>query len=92
MNKKMKKILTPIFLPCIKATGLIEKKEIVSLTNLEKIRLKFHLSMCNACSAYQNQSKIINKTIQSWFVNHKKINHTPSKVRKARILEIIENI
>ncbi len=52
-----------LMLSCKKATGLIDKKSVVGLSLLEKIQLRVHTSMCDACTAYQKQSKLIDRII-----------------------------
>lgn len=45
-------------LSCKQAVFLIEKREAgYSLNVIEQIRLKFHLSMCQACKGYGSDSK-----------------------------------
>ncbi len=44
-------------LSCKKATELIEKKLLVKLSFKEKMQLQLHKSMCSACTAYEKQSK-----------------------------------
>ena len=44
-------------LSCKKATELIEKKLLVDISFKEKIQLGMHKSMCEACTAYEKQSR-----------------------------------
>lgn len=53
-----------IMLPCKKATELIEKKSLVGLSFKEKIQLHLHKTMCDACTAYQKQSKKIDELLE----------------------------
>lgn len=46
---------------CRKATFLIEKQQISSITLREKIELKIHLAGCSICRIFQQQSMLINK-------------------------------
>lgn len=55
-----------IMLPCNKATKLIEKKSLVGLSFKEKIQLHLHKTMCDACTAYQNQSKKIDELLERY--------------------------
>ncbi len=59
------KLLNKIFLTCKKATELIEKETVFSLTKVEKIKLFFHKQMCESCTKFASQSKLID-TILSW--------------------------
>lgn len=61
----MKRLMHILFLSCLKATELIEKRFHFKLTFREKFQLKFHKMMCSACSNYEKQSNIIEKTIFS---------------------------
>lgn len=56
-----------IFLSCLKATELIEKKLHFTLTSRERIQLGMHKMMCNACSLYEKQSELIEKGIEQQF-------------------------
>lgn len=57
----MKKIMHILFLSCLRATELIEKKLHFSLSWTEKIQLKTHKMMCGACTRYEKQSELIEK-------------------------------
>ncbi len=59
----MKKLMQILFLSCLKATEFIEKKLNHKLSFKEKIQLKVHKSMCQACSNYEKQSKLIDKVM-----------------------------
>jgi hypothetical protein len=48
---------------CRKATFLIEKQQISSITLREKIELKIHLAGCSICRIFQQQSMLINKMV-----------------------------
>ncbi|MAE07864.1 MAG: hypothetical protein CL661_03790 [Bacteroidetes bacterium] len=61
--KMMKKIMHILFLSCLKATELLEKKLYFKLSLKEKLQLRMHKSMCEACSNYQKQSILIEKAI-----------------------------
>ncbi len=66
----MKKLMHILFLSCIKATELIEKKFNFELSFTEKLKLKIHASMCNACKLYEKQSEIIEKGIAQHIEEH----------------------
>ena len=61
----MKKLMHILFLSCLKATELIEKKMHFKLSATEKIQLKLHKMMCDACSHYEKQSLIIEQGIST---------------------------
>jgi len=53
------KFLNWSLLSCKLATEMIEKKNVVPLTFKEKLKLKLHMSVCEACKSYQKQSELI---------------------------------
>lgn len=52
-----------LFLSCLKATELIEKKLYLRLTFKEKLQLKAHKAMCSACTNYEKQSLFMDKAL-----------------------------
>jgi ABC-type uncharacterized transport system ATPase subunit len=52
---------------CKKATFLIEKKQIGTITLREKMELRIHLAGCVICRIFQQQSILINKTVKELF-------------------------
>ena len=61
----MKKLTNKMFISCLKATELIEKKLHFKLSLSEKIRLKMHKAMCDACTMYEKQSIVLDKALGS---------------------------
>ena len=59
----MRKIMHILFLSCLKATELIEKKFHFKLSIKERLQLKMHKMMCEACTKYEKHSKLIEKGI-----------------------------
>lgn len=53
------------FLSCLKATELIEKNFHFKLTLKEKLQLKMHKMMCEACTKYEKHSILIEKGIST---------------------------
>lgn len=85
----MKKLMHMLFLSCLKASQLIEKKTRIKLSAREKIQLKIHKAMCQACKLYEDQSEIIDKGIEKSIKNgNLKIDNTSLK---EKILKKIEN-
>ena len=62
--KPMKKLMHVLFLSCVKATELIEKKIHFRLTLKQKIQLRAHKTICHACSRYEKQSVFIDKAMK----------------------------
>ena len=59
----MKKVMHWMFLSCLKATELIEKKLSFRLSGKEKLQLILHKAMCDACTRYEKQSRFIDQAI-----------------------------
>ncbi len=59
----MKKLMHILFLSCLKATELIEKRIHFKLSSIEKMKLKAHKMMCNSCVNYEKQSLLIENGI-----------------------------
>jgi hypothetical protein len=59
----MKKIMHILFLSCLKATELIEKKLSFKLSFSEILQLKFHKMMCDSCKQYEKHSIILDKAL-----------------------------
>ena len=77
-----------LFLSCLKATELIEKKLHIKLSVKEKLRLKVHKSMCNACRRYDKQSKIIDSALKNYKIDMPHINIEELKISiKKKISE-----
>jgi len=81
-----------LLLSCIKATELIEKKFYFKLSFKEKLQLKLHKTMCDACTNYEKHSKIIEKGVEMY--QKKWHNETDIKQLKDQIsakLNKVEN-
>ena len=61
----MKRIMNILFLSCLKASALIEKKLHVRLTLQERLQLRMHKMMCDACTRYEKQSILLEHSIAS---------------------------
>lgn len=85
----VKQIMHFLFLSCLKATELIEKKIHFRLSVFEKLQLKMHKSMCDACTSYEKQSYFLEKGIEAI---HKPHNLEPDlDLLKKRITEKLES-
>ncbi len=63
----MKKLMHILFLSCLKASELIEKKIHFHLSFRESLQLKMHKMMCNACTMYEKHSKILDKSLENHY-------------------------
>jgi len=55
---------------CKKATFLIEKKQIGTISLREKLELKTHLAGCSVCRIFEQQSIKINEMVKNLFHTH----------------------
>jgi hypothetical protein len=79
-----------LFLSCLKATELIEKKFHLKLSFTEKIQLELHKMMCDACKTYEKQSKIIEEGIKTNF-HHNYKTEMDTEQLKNQIKTKLEN-
>lgn len=77
------KLMHFLFLSCLKATELIEKKFHFKLSFKEKIQLELHKMMCDACKTYETQSEIIEEGIK--INQHKKTHEIDTEELKKQI-------
>ena len=75
---------------CKITTELIDKQQLTPLSLKEKLQLKAHKAMCNACNAYEKQSNLINIKIKSFFGD--KPQSPKSKLSTDKKNEIINKI
>lgn len=62
----MEKLMNFMLFSCKKVTILIEKKEVLGkLSWVQNSKLKLHISMCDACKGYANQTKQMDKLIKN---------------------------
>ena len=61
-------LMNKMMLSCVKATELMELKDVVPLSIKKKIQLSMHVAMCSGCRNYMKQTKLINKLL------HKNLN------------------
>lgn len=56
-----------LMLSCKKASELIDKKSVVTLSMKENVMLHMHTAMCDGCKAYQKQSKNLDNLLKQHF-------------------------
>ncbi len=59
-------------LSCVKATELMELREVAPLSLVKKVQLQMHVAMCSGCKNYMKQTKLINQLL------NKNFNSTPA--------------
>jgi hypothetical protein len=83
-------------LSCQKASALIDKKSVLGLSLIEKVQLTMHTRMCDVCSAYQKQSRFIDKAIEKHVVHQSSPNdNSPkplSEESKDKIINKLDNL
>ncbi len=75
---------------CNKATLLIEKSKIVSLSFKEIFSLKMHLAMCSACSNYNKLSRQLDELFEKIGEEEMKSMQL-SEAKKNEILSVIQS-
>jgi hypothetical protein len=84
----MKRTMEILMLSCKKATELIDKKFVTKLSVKEKVMLRMHTSMCDACTAYQKQSKVLDELLHRHIhvSDDKKVPQTGNEDLKKKII------
>lgn len=84
----MKKIAHLIMLSCRKATELIEKQFVAKLSLKERVQLNLHKSICDACTAYENHSRLLNDLLQKQAsITPDQITEQENEALKANLLK-----
>ena len=60
-----KKIMHILFLSCLKATEIIEKGLHFRLSWKDKLKLRMHKMMCDACRRYEKQSLFLDNALKA---------------------------
>jgi hypothetical protein len=55
----MERIMKKALYSCVRATELIDRRQIEPLSTLNNLRLNIHLKMCRKCMVYQTESKFL---------------------------------
>ena len=76
-------------LSCKKATELVEKRIVEGLSSKEKVQLKMHNSMCDACRSYEKQSIIMDEAVKQYANGH---HHNNLKLPSDSKEEIIKSL
>jgi hypothetical protein len=95
LDLKMKKIdnddIRAIAYNCKKATYLIEKMELTTITMREKLELKIHLAGCSVCRIFAQQSLLINRLVKDIYHPSKETNLSLDENFKKELQEKIES-
>lgn len=60
-------LMNAMMLSCVKATELIEQKELTPFSLMQKVQLRMHVAMCSGCRNYMKQTALINKLLNKTF-------------------------
>jgi hypothetical protein len=60
-------VMNAMMLSCVKATELMEEKELIPLPFMKRMQLKMHVAMCSGCRNYMKQTALINKLLSKTF-------------------------
>jgi hypothetical protein len=63
----MKKLMHLLMLSCVRATALMEKKQLSDISLVEKMQLFAHTSMCDGCREYQKQSEVLSSLLSGHY-------------------------
>ena len=88
----IKTIVHIIMLSCRKATELIEKKLHTRLSRRERVQLKWHKSICDACTLYEKQVVFIEKTLQDDLAKAPVEQAFPAREIEALQVKIIDSL
>ena len=72
---------------CKKVTELVEKRKVIALSTMEKLQMNLHITMCQACRAYQQQSGLIDKAIDRLHIKSSKSNKKLTPEVKEKIIK-----
>ncbi len=71
-----------MFFSCLKATELVEKKQIAGLSCKEKLQLGLHKAMCGACKNYERQSLFIDVLLYEREKDHQQPHINPLELQQ----------
>ena len=64
-------------LSCVRATELMEQKQLMQLTFVQKMQLQMHTAVCSGCRNYQKQTALINELLNKTFNSILQADTTP---------------
>jgi predicted anti-sigma-YlaC factor YlaD len=79
-------LMNKMMLSCVKATQLMEQKELMPLSFMQEMQLKMHVAMCSGCKNYMKQAALINKLLNKTFNS---VRETDTKALEEKILSNI---
>jgi len=88
----LRKFIHILFLPCSKATMLMEKRNAQAISRKEDWQLSMHLKICKWCRSYEEKLRILDDILKrKLFQNGKtEINDTDIQSFKNKVLEKLD--
>lgn len=88
----LRKFIHILFLPCSKATMLMEKRNAKAISRKEDWQLSMHLKICKWCRAYEEKLKILDDILKRKLSRNEKteINDTDIQNFKSKVLEKLD--
>ena len=87
-----KRIIHFFVLSCRKATGLIEKSIYFKLSALERLQLRWHLTLCDACTIYKKQSGLLHDLLHQHEHDHTQAPKLPEDTTQDLKEKIIKKL
>lgn len=88
----LRKLIHILFLPCSKATMLMEKRNAQTISQREDWRLSMHLKICKWCRAYEEKLKILDDILKRKLSQKENIEINDSDIQgfKNKVLEKLD--
>ncbi|MBL1222877.1 hypothetical protein JET18_18620 [Chryseobacterium sp. L7] len=88
----LRKFIHILFLPCSKATMLMEKRNAKAISRKEDWQLSMHLKICKWCRAYEEKLKILDDILKRKLSRNEKteINDVDIQNFKSKVLEKLD--
>lgn len=88
----LRKLIHILFLPCSKATMLMEKRNAQLISRKEDWQLSMHLKICKWCRAYEEKLKILDDILKRKLSRKEKIEINDSDIQgfKNKVLEKLD--
>ncbi|KXH81517.1 hypothetical protein [Chryseobacterium kwangjuense] len=88
----LRKLIHILFLPCSKATMLMEKRNANAISPKEDWQLSMHLKICKWCRAYEEKLKILDDILKRKLSRKEKteINEADIQDFKNKVLEKLD--
>jgi hypothetical protein len=85
----MKGLMSRLMLSCEQASLLVIKKEEKKMSQIEKVQLWFHSSICGLCKEFDGQNNFINTNLEFHFNNGQDGNLELSKSDKEKMKDAL---